>query len=64
MPWRSHSTTDKTLRADNAPMFWRKFIGRKVRSRCNSSRVLELKKVPVKKKEEEERYDENSGGTE
>jgi hypothetical protein len=43
-------------------MFWRKFNGRKVRSRCNSSRVLELKKVLVKEKEE--KYDENSGGTE
>ena len=51
MPWRSHSATDKTLRAGNAPMFWRKFIGREVLSRCNSSRVLELKNVPVKKKE-------------
>jgi len=53
VPWRSHSATDKTLRAGNAPIFWRKFTGREVRSRCNSSRVLELKKVPVKKKEEE-----------
>jgi hypothetical protein len=44
-------------------MFWRKFIRREVRSRYNSSRVLELKKVPVKKKEEEKRYDENGGGT-
>jgi hypothetical protein len=34
-------------------MSWRKFIGREVLSRYNSSRVLELKKVPVKKKEEE-----------
>jgi hypothetical protein len=53
VPWRSHSATDKTLRAGNAPVFWRKFIGREVLSRCNSSRVLELKKVHVKKKEEE-----------
>jgi hypothetical protein len=53
VPWRSHLATDKTLRAGNAPMFWRKFIGREVLSRCNSSRVVELKKVPVKKKEEE-----------
>jgi len=53
VPWRSHPPTDKTLRAGNAPMFWRKFTGREVRSRFNSSRVLELKKVPVKKKEEE-----------
>jgi hypothetical protein len=36
---------------------------REVWSRYNSSRVLELKKVPVKKKEEEKRYDENGGGT-
>jgi hypothetical protein len=50
VPWRSHVATDKTLRAGNAPMFWRKFTGREVRSRCNSSRVLELKKVPVKKR--------------
>jgi hypothetical protein len=49
VPWRSQLPTDKTLRAGNAPMFWRKFIGREVLSRCNSSRVLELKKVPVKK---------------
>jgi hypothetical protein len=63
VPWRSHPPTEKTLRAGNAPTFWRKFIGREERSRCNSSRVLELKKVPVKKKEEEKRYDENSGGT-
>ena len=61
MPLRSHWPTDNTLRAGNAPMFWRKFTGREVRSRCNSSRVLELKKVPVKKKK---RYDENCGGIE
>jgi len=48
--WRSHSATDKTLRAGNAPMLWRKFIGREVLSRCNSSRVLELKKAPVKRR--------------
>jgi hypothetical protein len=30
MPWRSHSPIDKTLRAGNAPMLWRKFIGREV----------------------------------
>jgi len=41
-------------------MFWRKFNGRELPSRYNSSRVLELKKVPVKKKK---KYDENSGGT-
>jgi len=41
VPWRSHPATDKTLRACNAPMFWRKFIGREVLSRYNSSRVLE-----------------------
>jgi hypothetical protein len=62
VPWRSHLATDKTLRAGNALMFWRKFNGREVRSRCNSSRVLELKKVPVKKKKK--RYDENCDGTE
>jgi len=50
VPWRSHSATDNTLRAGNAPVFWRKFIGREVLSRCNSSRVLELKKVPVERK--------------
>jgi hypothetical protein len=44
-------------------MLWKKFIRREVRSRYNSSRVLELKKVPVKKKQKEKRYDENGGGT-
>jgi hypothetical protein len=52
---RSHWPTDNTLRVGNVPMFWRKFNGREVRSRCNSSRVLELKKVPVKDKEEKAR---------
>jgi len=52
VPLRLHSPIDKTLRAGNAPMFWRKFFGREERSRYNSSSVLELKKVPVKKKEE------------
>jgi len=33
-------------------MFWRKFNGREVPARSNSSRVLELKKIPVKKKKE------------
>jgi len=50
VPLRSHWPTDNTLRAGNAPMFWRKFNGRELPSRYNSSRVLELKKVPVKKK--------------
>jgi hypothetical protein len=50
LPRRLHSATDKTLRAGNAPVFWRKFIGREVLSRCNSSRVLELKKVPVRRR--------------
>jgi hypothetical protein len=30
VPWRSHSPTDKTLRAGNGPIFCRKFIGRAV----------------------------------
>ena len=36
LPWagrvslRSQETTDNTLRAGNAPMFWRKFNGREV----------------------------------
>jgi hypothetical protein len=33
-------------------MFWKRFNGREVPSRYNSSRELELKKIPVKKKEE------------
>jgi hypothetical protein len=33
-------------------MFWKKFNGREILSRYNSSRVLELKKIPVKKKKE------------
>jgi len=41
VPWRSHPATDKTLRACDAPMFSRKFIGREVLSRYISSRVLE-----------------------
>jgi hypothetical protein len=52
VPLRSQKLTDNTLRAGNAPMFWRKFNGREVSSRSNSSREPELKKIPVKKKEE------------
>jgi len=50
VPLRSHSPADKTLRAGNTPILWRKFNGRELPSRYNSSRVVELKKVPVKKK--------------
>jgi hypothetical protein len=52
---KSHWPTDNTLKVGNVSMFWRKFNGREVRSRYNSSMVLELKKVPVKEKEEKVR---------
>jgi hypothetical protein len=49
VPLRSHLLADKILNAGNGPLLWRKFIGRAVPSRYNSSRVLELKKGTVKK---------------